>query len=93
MNARFLPFFSGSKRRKAKHYGMTLLSMPMNASPISPSEKHVYKILFTLRDTQFQPVYVHCVLDRDRTSLIARLYKIYFLGVPKKAWEEMKQRG
>ncbi len=94
VNARFLPFFSGSERRKAKRYGMTLLSMPMNASPIPPSEKHVDKILFTLRDAQFQPVYVHCVLGRDRTSLIAGLYRIYFLGVPKdRAWEEMKQSG
>lgn len=94
VNARFLPFFSGSEKRKAKKYGMTLLCLPMNASPIAPSEKHVDKILLTIRDKQFQPVYIHCVLGRDRTSLIAGLYRIYFLGVSKnEAWREMKESG
>jgi len=94
LNARFLPFLSGLEKRKAKRYGMTLLSVPMNASPIPPSEKHVNQILLTLRDPRFQPIYVHCVLGRDRTSLIAGLYKIYFLKVSKnEAWQEMRRSG
>ncbi len=73
---------------------MTLISMPMNSSPIAPSQKHVSQILLTLRDKKFQPVYVHCVLGRDRKSLIAGLYRIHFLDVPKsEAWREMKQSG
>lgn len=73
---------------------MTLITVPMNASPIPPFERHVNRILFTIRDPQFQPVYVHCVLGRDRTNLIAGLYKIYFLGVVRReAWQEMKQDG
>lgn len=94
VSAHFLPFLSGPEKRHAKRYGMTLLSFPMNASPIPPSEKHVDRILRTLRDDRFLPVYVHCVLGRDRTSLIAALYKMYFLGVPKAvAWQEMKRSG
>ena len=93
-NARFLPLLSGSEKKKARRYGITLLTFPMNASPIPPSKKHVDQILRTLHDGQFQPVYVHCVLGRDRTSLIAGLYRIYFLGVPKQqAWQQMKQSG
>lgn len=94
LNVRFLPFFTGSEKRMAKQYGMTFLSIPMNASPIAPQEKHVNRILLTIRDKQYQPIYVHCVLGRDRTSLIAGLYKIYFLGVSKTdAWEGMKESG
>jgi hypothetical protein len=90
LNAHFLPFLSGGESRKAKRYGIRLLSMPMNASPVPPSAKHVNRILLTLRDRQYQPIYLHCVLGRDRTSLIAGLYKIYFLGLPKdKAYHEM----
>jgi protein tyrosine/serine phosphatase len=94
VNARFLPFLSGPEERKAKRYGITLLSFPMNASPIPPSEKHVNQVLLTIGDKQFQPVYVHCVLGRDRTSLISGLYKIYFLGTSKsQAWQEMRESG
>ncbi len=94
LNVKFLPFFSGSEKRMAKRYGMTFISIPMNASPIPPQEKHVNRILLTLRDKQYQPIYVHCVLGRDRTNLIAGLYKIYFLGASKnEAWAEMKESG
>ncbi len=94
VNARFWPFFSRGERSKAKHYGMTLISRTMNASLIPPSEKHVNEILLTLRDNQAQPVYLHCVLGRDRTGLITALYRIYFLGIPQKeAYAEMKRSG
>lgn len=94
LNAKFLPLLSASERKKAKRYGIGFLSVEMNASPIPPSEKHVDRILCLLRDKELQPIYVHCVLGRDRTSLIAGLYKIYFLGMaPEDAWREMKQSG
>jgi protein-tyrosine phosphatase len=94
VSARFLPFLSSSEKRKAKRYGMTLLSFPMNASPIPPSKDHVDRILETLHDSQYQPVYLHCVLGRDRTGLIGGLYRIYYLGIPKnEAWQDMLQAG
>ena len=94
LNARFLPFLSGLEKRKAKRYGMTFLSVPMNASPIPPSQKHVNQILLTLKDPRFQPIYLHCVLGRDRTGLITGLYRIYLLKVSKReAWEEMRRSG
>src|SRR5579863_2018557 len=46
-NARFLPFLSRAERKKAKRYGMTLLSFEMSGSPVPPSEKHVDRILKT----------------------------------------------
>jgi Tyrosine phosphatase family len=94
LNVRFLPFFTGSEKSMAKRHGISFISKPMNASFIAPQEKHVNEILITLRDKQYQPIYVHCVLGRDRTSLISGLYKIYFLGVSKSdAYAEMKESG
>lgn len=90
----FLPFLSGAEKRHAARYGMILLSVPMNASPIAPSEKHVDEALRLLHDPRIQPVYVHCVLGRDRTNLVTGLYRIYFLDLPKRAaWKEMRESG
>jgi protein-tyrosine phosphatase len=94
VNARFLPFLSGGEERKAKKYGMQFIAIPLNASPVAPSRKHVDEILRTLHNTERQPVYLHCVLGRDRTSLLLGLYKIYFQGVSKAdAFTEMRKSG
>jgi protein tyrosine/serine phosphatase len=76
-----IPFMARFEQRKAKQYGITLIPEIMNASPVSPSEKHVNKILAILRDERYHPVYFHCKLGRDRTSIVAALYKMYFLGM------------
>ena len=76
-----LPFLTHSEQRKAKEYGITVLPGTMSASPFSPSEKHVDKILSILRDGRYHPVYFHCKFGRDRTSVIATLYNMYFLGM------------
>jgi protein tyrosine/serine phosphatase len=70
------------EKKKAKQYGIIVIPGIMNASPFSPSEKHVDRILSILRDARYHPVYFHCKFGRDRTSVIAALYKIYFLGMP-----------
>jgi len=94
LDARFLPFLSGPEARRARKYGITFVSSPMNGSPVAPSEKHVERILLLLRDKRYRPIYLHCDLGRDRTSLIAALYKMYFLHTSKQAaWEEMKYYG
>jgi len=66
----------------------------MNASPIAPLEKHVNEALAIMRNKAYEPVYVHCVLGRDRTSLLMGIYRIYFMGMkPQKAYAEMKAAG
>ena len=75
------PFLTHSEQRKAEKYGITVIAGTMNALPFSPTEKHVDKILSILRDGRYHPVYFHCKLGRDRTALIAALYKMYFLGM------------
>jgi len=89
-----LPFMSFFERRKAKRYGITVISGIMNASPISPSEKHVDKVLATLRDVRYHPIYFHCRFGRDRTNVIAALYKMYFLGMsPQEAPQYLRDSG
>ncbi len=66
---------------ESKKYGITVIHAIMNASPISPSEKHVDHILTILRDPSKHPIYFHCKLGRDRTNVIAALYKMYFMGM------------
>jgi Tyrosine phosphatase family len=77
-----IPLAYRLEKRKAKRYGIALIPGRMNASPVSPSEEHIETILAILRDKRYHPVYFHCALGRDRTSLIAALYKMYFLGMP-----------
>ena len=79
-----IPLLTRLEQKKAKKYGITLIPGIMNASPISPSEKHIDRILTILRDERYHPVYFHCKFGRDRTSIIAALYKMYFLGMPEK---------
>jgi len=94
LNLRFLPLLSRPEQRKARKYGMTYVSVYINASPLSPSEKHVAKILEFLHDPCYQPIYFHCDIGRDRTSLIATLYRMYYSGLaPEDAWKEMKDYG
>jgi len=76
------PFMSVLEKRKAKKYGITVIPGIMNASPISPSEKHIDAILAILRDDRYHPIYFHCRFGRDRTNVIAALYRMYFLGMP-----------
>lgn len=94
MDLNFFPLFSIHERRKVRKYGMTFLRVPMNASPIPPSEKHVNEALEILRDSSRHPIYFHCELGRDRTSLVAALYRMYFEGMPQdEAWQQMKADG
>jgi hypothetical protein len=91
---RFFPFIHHSEKRKAKEYGMTLLTGTIGASPATPSEKHVNEILCLLRDKRYHPIYFHCDLGRDRAMLIAGLYEMYYKGKSKEeAWREMKYYG
>ena len=90
----FLPLLSGAERRQARKHGMTFVSVPMNASPLAPSDKHVDRILCMLREKRLHAIYFHCDLGRDRTSLIAALYSMYFKGMPPEdAWRTMKDYG
>ena len=71
-----------------------MIPVTINASPIAPSEPHVRQALCLLADKRLRPIYFHCDIGRDRTSLIATLYEVYFRGLPpENALQEMKRFG
>jgi protein tyrosine/serine phosphatase len=90
----FWPVLPGFEKRKARAYGITVIPIFLQASPLEPSETRVTRILALMRNKRYQPIYVHCTLGRDRTSLMAALYRLYFLGMPKsEAREYMDENG
>ena len=94
LDLQLFPFLHIRERKHAEKYGIVFLRARINASPLSPSQKHISQILTILRDKRYHPIYFHCDLGRDRTSLIAALYKMYFLGMSQQdAWREMKSNG
>jgi hypothetical protein len=94
LDLKFFPLLYRVERRKAETYGMVVIPATINASPIAPSKQHVREILCILADKKLRPIYFHCSVGRDRTSLIATLYEIYFKGLPaEEALDEMKRFG
>ena len=74
VDLRVIPWLYQTEERNARRYGIELMPVQMNASPVSPSEKHIETVLAILRDRRCHPIYFHCALGRDRTALIAALY-------------------
>jgi hypothetical protein len=94
LDLKFFPLLYRLEKNKAKRYGMIVIPATINASPISPAENHVNHILCVLADKRLRPIYFHCDVGRDRTSLIATLYEIYFLSLPpQNAWQTMEGFG
>jgi hypothetical protein len=94
VDIKFFPLLYRFEKRKAEKYGIAVIPVTINASPIAPSETHVRQILCLLADKRLRPIYFHCSVGRDRTSLIATLYEVYFQDLaPENAWQEMKHFG
>lgn len=81
LDLELLPSLRNAERKKAARYGIQLLHQRINASPFPPSEKHIRRIMAVLKDSRYHSIYFHCNYGRDRTSLIAALYKMYFMGM------------
>ena len=94
LDLEFLPFLQAAEQERAKRYGMEFMHARINASPVPPSEDHIAAILAILRDRRYRPIYFHCALGRDRTALVAALYKMYFMGMSQRdAWRYMQEAG
>jgi hypothetical protein len=94
VDLKFFPWLNNFEKRRAKKYGMTLLTGTISASPMVPSKKHVDAVLCLLRDKRYHPIYIHCDLGRDRAMLIVGLYEMYYHDKSKEdAYKEMKYYG
>ena len=89
-----LPWDKWSERRLALQSGFAYVNVPIPATPFKPSEKRVKEALLVLHNATLRPVYMHCLLGRDRTALIAGLYRVYYEDwTPEAAWNEMLRLG
>jgi hypothetical protein len=83
VDLKYFPWINNWEKRKARNYGMTMLTGTISVSPMVPSEKRVNAVLCLLHDKRYHPIYVHCDLGRDRAMLIVGLYEMYYNGKSK----------
>ena len=82
------------ERKLAERNGIAFRNIPITASPFGPRAQKVQQLFQTLATPSLQPVYVHCLLGRDRTGVLMALYRVYYNNVdPNTAWAEMIRRG
>ena len=82
------------EQKRAVRNGLAFVNIPIVASPFGPREEKVRRLFETMAAATNQPVYVHCLLGRDRTGVLMALYRVYYENSsPKDAWAEMIHRG
>ena len=82
------------ERKHALKNGFGFVNVPITASPFGPREEKVQRLFETMAAATNQPVYVHCLLGRDRTGVLMALYRVYYENCsPEDAWAEMIHRG
>src|SRR5947209_896827 len=62
------PFASAKERRRAEAYGLVYRQVPMGFRPLRDGSGE--RVLAALQNQADYPLYVHCNLDRDRTSAV-----------------------
>jgi tyrosine-protein phosphatase SIW14 len=85
-----------SSRTDAEAAGLHYVAIPIYASIGSepPSDAQVRQFFATVLDPAKLPVYFHCQHGKDRTGLMAALYRIERQGwTPTKAMAEMRALG
>ena len=70
---------SGIKKEKrlASQLGMNFIHQPVPAAGIMSSQykSKIRKLIAKMRRPENQPIYVHCLIGNDRTSLIVALFR------------------
>lgn len=80
--------------RRAREHGLLYVDVPILASPFPPAEDKVKEALLILSDSSLRPIYFHCLMGEDRTTMLIGLYRMYYEDwTPEAAWEEMIRTG
>lgn len=85
-----------AEKAKVESLGMTFLNAPMDSlDPVTSTEgKQIMDLLSLIADPKNQPVFIHCEHGKDRTGLIAALYRVlYEQWTPQAAHDEMTSLG
>jgi protein-tyrosine phosphatase len=94
LNLEQLPWDTWPEGRKARRNGFQYRDVPIMASPLQPRERRVKDALRTLSDPALRPIFVHCLLGKDRTAFVIGLYRVYYQDwTPEAAWEDMLHLG
>jgi hypothetical protein len=89
-----LPWDTWPEARHARENGLQYRDVPILASPLAPNEQRVKQALLDLDDRSLRPIFVHCLLGKDRNTFLIGLYRIYFQDwTPDAAWAEMLRSG
>jgi protein tyrosine/serine phosphatase len=82
-----------SEREQARAFGIQMISRPI--SPVfGLSDEALDEIQSLMRDPSLQPVFIHCRHGKDRTGLMAGVYRVEQQGwTPDAAYAEMRSLG
>jgi protein tyrosine/serine phosphatase len=83
------PVQSAIERRRAPQYGLEYRQVPLSFHPLRDNSGEA--VLAAMQDVSAYPMYVHCELDRDRTSAIIGVYRIRVQGWSQEAAEAEAQ--
>jgi tyrosine-protein phosphatase SIW14 len=82
-----------SEARLAEAFGIRMISRPIN--PVfGLSDEELDEIQSFMMDPRLQPVFIHCRHGKDRTGLMAGVYRVEQQGwTPDAAYSEMRSLG
>ncbi|MEK6577633.1 MAG: tyrosine-protein phosphatase [Bdellovibrionota bacterium] len=81
------------ERAEANELGIGFINIGLN-SFFPPTDRDINHALSILTDAALQPIFFHCQHGKDRTGLVAGIYRVEVQKWNKdRAWTEMKEIG
>src|SRR5262245_5780982 len=77
------PRASARERRKLERMGIIYLKVPMRFGPLSEGSGE--RVLAIMQNPPPLPMFVHCNLDRDRSSAVIGVYRVRVQGWSREA--------